>query len=144
MQSESEPSGEPLLLALQRATHATLHGLSSELAALGLSAAEMNALANLADSAGRTVSELAGAVGTRTTTLTGVLDRLEGRGHIKRIPHATDRRAIVVQLTRPGGEAAATVVRAMRDLERRAFAQLPTEAVDSARRILQALTADAR
>lgn len=144
MQSETELPLEPLLLALQRATHASLYELSCGLAALGLTAAEMNALANLADGAGRTVSELAGAVGTRPTTLTGVLDRLERRAHIQRTPHSTDRRAVVVQLTREGAEAAATVVRAMRDLERRTLAQLPTEAVDGARRVLQALSADAR
>lgn len=144
MQSGSELSAEPLLLALQRATHATLFELSSGLSAMGLTAAEMNVLANLADSTGRNVSELAGAVGTRPTTLTGVLDRLERHGHIQRIPHSTDRRAVVVRLTPMGARAAGTIVRAMRDLERRTLARLPAEAVDGARHVLQALTAQAR
>lgn len=144
MQSGPELPVEPLLLALQRAAHATLHELSGGLSALGLTAAEMNVLANLADGTGRTVSQVAGAVGTRPTTLTGVLDRLERRGHILRTPHATDRRAVVVRLTRDGARAAGTVVRAMRDLERRTLARLPADAVDSARRVLQALTGDAR
>src|ERR1700759_4566115 len=58
------------LLALQRATHATLSALSRELAALRLTPAEINALANLADGRARTVSELGLATGTRPTTLT--------------------------------------------------------------------------
>ena len=37
------------LLALQRATHATLQVLAVELAGLGLTGSEINALANLAD-----------------------------------------------------------------------------------------------
>ena len=43
------------LLALQRATHATLHALAAQLADLDLTASEINALANLAD--GRSISE---------------------------------------------------------------------------------------
>ncbi len=82
---------ESVLLALQRATHVTLHALSRELASLGLTAAEINALANLADGRARTVSELGAATGSRPTTVTSVLDRLEQRGHITRGP----RRATV-------------------------------------------------
>ena len=41
-------------------------------------------LANLADGQARTVSELGVAAGVRPTTLTGVLDRLEQKGHITR------------------------------------------------------------
>ena len=61
MKSESVPSGWSALLALQRATHATLHVLSAELVDLDLTASEINALANLADGRGRTVSELGAA-----------------------------------------------------------------------------------
>ena len=85
MKSESAP-GWSALLALQRATHATLQVLSAELADLDLTASEINALANLADGRGRTVSELGAAAGTRPTTLTSVLDRLERRGYITRGP----------------------------------------------------------
>ena len=41
------------VLALQRATHATLQVLSAELVDLDLTASEINALANLADGRGR-------------------------------------------------------------------------------------------
>ena len=72
------------LLALQRATHATLHLLAHELADLDLTTSEINALANLADDTPRTVSQLATEVGARPSTLTSVLDRLERRGHISK------------------------------------------------------------
>jgi DNA-binding MarR family transcriptional regulator len=128
------------LLALQRATHATLHTLAAELADLNLTASEINALANLADGRGRTVSELGAAVGTRPTTLTGVLDRLERRGFITRGPRPGDRRAVVVELTSPGRQAAATIRKAVVDLERRALGGLSDEAVAGLRAALRALT----
>src|ERR1035438_1502874 len=82
MKSEIVPSEPSALLALQRAAHATLHVLATELADLDLTASEINALANLGDGHARTVSELGAAAGVRPTTLTSVLDRLERRGHI--------------------------------------------------------------
>ena len=68
------------ILALQRATHATLHALARELAGRGLNSSETNVLAVLADGRPRAVGELAVATATRPTTLTSVLDRLAGRG----------------------------------------------------------------
>ncbi|SFX10919.1 MarR family protein [Streptomyces atratus] len=102
MKSESVSSEWSALLALQRVTHATLQVLAAELVDLDLTASEINALANLADGRGRTVSELGAAVGTRPTTLTSVLDRLERRGHITRGASPGDRRAVLIELTSSG------------------------------------------
>jgi DNA-binding MarR family transcriptional regulator len=135
---------EPLILALQRATHATLQELSARLVDLDLTAAELNALGNLADCAPRTVSELGAAVGTRPTTLTGVLDRLQRRGLISREPRPGDRRAVQIELTADGREVAATVRTAMSELERRAFAELPADLVEAARTVVLALAGAAR
>jgi DNA-binding MarR family transcriptional regulator len=128
------------LLALQRATHATLHLLATELADLDLTSSEINALANLADGRSRTVSQLGAAVGTRPTTLTSVLDRLERRGHITRGARPGDRRAVVIELTSSGRLAAATIRRTITDLERCALTDLPAETVAGLRAALQALT----
>jgi MarR family transcriptional regulator, organic hydroperoxide resistance regulator len=57
-----------------------------ELLDLDQVASEINALAILADGHGRTISELGGAAGTRRTTLTSVLDRLERRGTSRAAP----------------------------------------------------------
>ena len=127
------------LLALQRTTHATLHALSRELAALGLTAAEINVLANLADGRARTVSGLSSATGTRPTTLTSVLDRLEQRGHITRRPRPGDRRAVLIELTDAGRQAAGTIQQALAGLERRALAGLPAGALAGFHAVLQAL-----
>ena len=128
------------LLALQRATHATLQLLAAELVDLDLTASEINALANLADGRSRTVSELGAAVGSRPTTLTSVLDRLERRGHVTRGTRPGDRRSVLIELTDSGRAAAATVRQAMADIELRALGDLPAGALTVLRTALQALT----
>ncbi|MFE2552984.1 MarR family winged helix-turn-helix transcriptional regulator [Streptomyces sp. NPDC059355] len=140
MNSEIVSSEWSALLALQRATHATLQVLAAELADLDLTASEINALANLADGRGRTVSELGAAVGTRPTTLTSVLDRLERRGHITRGTRPGDRRAVLIELTPSGRTAAATIREAVTGLERRALGGLPAEVIAGLRDALQAMT----
>jgi DNA-binding MarR family transcriptional regulator len=132
-------SEEPLLVVLQRATHVTLQVLGTELAELGLTASELNVLANLADGRGRTVSELGVAAGVRATTLTGVLDRLEQKGHITRSARPGDRRAVEISLTSVGSKSAARVQLAFAEVEERALAGLPASAVKQARRVLLAL-----
>lgn len=140
MKSEPVPSEWSALLALQRATHATLQVLSAELVDLDLTASEINALANLADGRRRTVSELGAAVGTRPTTLTSVLDRLERRGHVTRGTRPGDRRAVLIELTSSGRLTATTIRQAVTDLEHRALGTLPAGAIAALRTALQALT----
>ena len=53
------------MLALHRTTHHTLHALSVALADLNLTAAEINALANLAGRGALNVRELSAETGTR-------------------------------------------------------------------------------
>jgi MarR family transcriptional regulator, organic hydroperoxide resistance regulator len=139
VQSEFVPSGWSPLLALQRATHAGVHALAARLADLNLTASEINVLANLADGRSRTVSELAAAVGTRPSTLTSVLDRLDRRGHIIRGHPPGDRRAVRVELTTTGRRAATRIRHAVTDLERHALGSLPADVIAGLRAALDAL-----
>lgn len=128
------------LLALQRATHATLQVLAAELVDLDLTASEINALANLADGRARTVSQLGADVGSRPTTLTSVLDRLERRGLITRGARPGDRRAVLIELTASGHATAAVIQDAVRALEQRALGALTPDALTGLRAGLSALT----
>ena len=140
MISETVPPSRSALLALQRATHATLHLLTTKLVDLDLNASEINALANLSDGEGRTVSELGAAVGTKPSTLTSVLDRLERRGHITRSTRASDRRSVLIELTDSGREAAAVITRTLADIEHRSLAALSSAAIEGFHAVLNALT----
>ena len=136
--NDVSPGWSPLL-ALQRATHATLHELAADLADLGLTPSELNALANLADGRSRSVSDLGRAAGTRPTTLTSVLDRLERRGYITRSPRPGDRRGVLIELTSAGRQAAATIRHAIAGVEQRALGALPASTVAGLRTALEAL-----
>ena len=103
---------------------------------------EINVLANLADGRRRSVAELSAATGTRATTLTGVLDRLERRGHLVRRAHPSDRRAVLLELTPAGADAAAEVREAITELEDRLLGGLPAEAVAGFRTVVSALTGE--
>lgn len=139
MKSDFVAPGRSALLALQRATHATLQLIAAKLVDLDLTASEINVLANLADGQGRTVSQLGAAVGTRPTTLTGVLDRLERRGHITRGTLAGDRRSVLIELTDSGRAAAAVIRQTLAALEDRALDGLPRDAVAGFYAVLDAL-----
>jgi MarR family transcriptional regulator, organic hydroperoxide resistance regulator len=130
------------VLALHRTTHCTLHALGSALADLNLGAAEINALANLADRGALSVRELSAETGTRATTLTGVLDRLESRGYLTRELDATDRRSFRLPLT-PAGQAVAERVRAaVADIERDALAGLSATQIAGFHAVITALQHD--
>jgi MarR family transcriptional regulator, organic hydroperoxide resistance regulator len=142
--SESVPPVQSALLALQRATHATLQHIATSLVDLDLSASDINALANLADGRGRTVSQLASAIGSRPTTLTSVLDRLERYGHITRGRRAGDRRSVLIELTDSGRVAAETIAQTLSALESHALGNLPRDVLTGFYTTLDALTSEER
>jgi MarR family transcriptional regulator, organic hydroperoxide resistance regulator len=127
------------VLALQRATHRTLHALSTALADLNLSAAEINALANLGDAGTLNVRQLSDRTGTRASTLTGLLDRLENRGYLTRELDPADRRSFRLPLTETGQAAAARVLTAIADLERATLSRLSAEQIAGYHAVITAL-----
>jgi len=119
-----EEAAPGVVLALHRATHATLRALATRLAGLDLPASEINALANLAGRRPLTVGALAAATATRPTTLTSVLDRLARRGYVVREVDPADRRSFLVSLTPAGHQAADAVSAAVRGLEQGALSRV--------------------
>ena len=127
------------VLALHRTTHHTLRALSGALATENLTAAEINALANLADRGVLNVRELSEETGTRATTLTGVLDRLENRGYLTRELDAADRRSFRLPLTETGRAVAGRVRTAIAELESDALAHLSAAQIAGFHAVLAAL-----
>ena len=138
MVTDKRPGSE--ILALHRATHATLHSLTARLADLDLPAADINVLANLADGAGRTVGALATATATRPSTLTSLLDRLTRRGYLERQSDPGDRRSFVVVLTPDGLAAAKRAAEAIAGLERQALAMVTPAQRAGFHAVIDALT----
>lgn len=67
----------------------------------GLSETELDALEHLVESP-TTPSELARLLDISTAASTGVVDRLERRGHVERRKHPTDRRRLEIHVTDDG------------------------------------------
>lgn len=128
-----------MVLALQRATHHTLHALSTALSDLNLSPAEINALANLGEGGTLSVRQLSERAGTRASTLTGLLDRLENRGYLVREVDPADRRSFRLPLTDQGREVAARARAAITDLERTALSRLDAAQLAGYHAVISAL-----
>jgi len=135
---------EGVVAALHQATHVTLQVLAASLAHLDLTGSEQNVLAVLADRRPRAVGELATQTGTRPTTLTSVLDRLERKGLLMRALDHADRRSFRIVLTAAGRRTATTVQAAVRELERTALASVSAEEVAGFRAVARALTEERR
>lgn len=67
----------------------------------GLSPTELTALEHLVD-APSTPTELAHLLEVSTAASTGIVDRLERRGHVERRPHPADRRRTTLHVTAGG------------------------------------------
>ena len=103
-----------LVPALHRATHRV--GLYIEAAALGVSQGEAHVLAHLHQGA-CSIADLHQAFAHRRSTLTSILDRLEGRGLVRRRLREEDRRSFRVCLTPRGRGLARAVHAALAELE---------------------------
>lgn len=123
--ASNDGPGWSVILTMQRATHVTLDALSKRLAHLGLTPGEVNALANLADGAERTVSELSRDVGTPVTTMTSMLDRLARKDLITRRTPESNRRTVVITLTESGRDAAGQARGAIGALEAELLRDFP-------------------
>ncbi len=75
---------------------------SRHVRSLRLTPSQFDVIATLGDTEGLTCAELSTATLVTKGTLTGVLDRLEAKGLIKRIPVAADRRSTRICLTEKG------------------------------------------
>jgi DNA-binding MarR family transcriptional regulator len=90
--------------------------LNRSFAEFDLSAQQAAALMQCYRQPGASPSDLASAVGTDTAGITGLIDQLEKNGLVARRPHASDRRAIVVEPTKTGRALAPKLSSVFRDV----------------------------
>lgn len=102
-----EPSKDPFIKVLRPLVEtyfALLDKAAPHIRALGLTCSQFDVIATLGDTEGMTCKELSEQTLVTKGTLTGVLDRLETKGLIARVPSRADRRSIFIRLT-PKGDA---------------------------------------
>ena len=82
---------------------------------LGLTLGDLTALDHLLAGDALGTGELAQRLGMRSPSATAVLDRLESAGHVRRAPHPTDRRRVVIEATEDGRAQSEQAVRPLID-----------------------------
>jgi len=108
---------------------------------LGLTPAQFDIIATLGNTPGMSFRELGEATLITKGTLTGVVDRLEERGLVRRMSSEIDRRSTVVRLTRKGELEFDRVFPAHIAHLRRAFDRLSPTELESLERALARLVA---
>jgi DNA-binding MarR family transcriptional regulator len=93
---------EELVPAIERASHAIALWIEAALKDIGMTQAEAHILGYLARMGRCSINDLHCDFGHRRSTLTSILDRLERRDLVRRIPHPTSRRSVMVEPTEQG------------------------------------------
>lgn len=90
----------------------------------GLAPSEWRVLATLASGKPMSIGRLAEIVVMKQPTVTRLLDRMEGTGHVRRVPHGEDRRVTLIAITPAGKTVAARLVELAREHESRVLQPL--------------------
>lgn len=115
---------------------------------LGLSVVDWQAFSVIARStSSMTAGELSALTQLPTSTTTRVIDRLERRGFVERVPEPTDRRRVVVRpksevLARFTSDGEENPYSAIKEIMRAVHAGFSVEELEVVERYLQALNAD--
>ena len=105
--------------------HIFARWLQSQMESGGVSPARVRLLGVLHCRGPQIMSGLSDELGVTARNVTTLVDALEGEGLVRRTPHATDRRATVVELTPEGLEAAEVLVGALAQKSAALFRDLP-------------------
>ena len=87
--------------ALMRIIHGVTAGNAGR-ATMDLTVRERLVVQRLGLDGDRPIAALGQALGITASSMTSLVDRLEQKGHLRRVAHATDRRATLLSLTRKG------------------------------------------
>ena len=93
----------PVLRELVRTYQAFATCSGRHIAGLGLTASQFDVIATLGNTSGMTFKDLGEHTLITKGALTGVIDRMEAKGLVKRVASQDDRRSMLAQLT-PKGE----------------------------------------
>ena len=138
---EQSPDGNALatetVMNLVRTADMVYDRIGTLLRPLGVSQAGGLVLGLLRDHGPLSPSALGERLIVTRSTVTGVLDSLERRGFVRRTPHPTDRRSVVVEITSRGLRVLADIRRIVHANERAWLSVLPDADLKKLIRLLQ-------
>jgi DNA-binding MarR family transcriptional regulator len=132
---------------MSRATLVVTAALKKGFAALGVdrvNPAYLAVLLCLWEEDGLKVVDLGRRAGLETSTMTGLLDRMERDGLVKRDPDPDDRRAHLIHLTDKGREVRDPVLKVVDRVIGDVFAGVSEEDLDRMKNVLRQLLINAR
>ena len=146
MKKRSHPTGPVDLESLpghyiRRLQQIAVAVFLQETEAQGVTPVQYAALQTVHNTPGIDQRTLAGAIGFDTSTIAGVIDRLESRGLLQRSASPDDRRVRRLALTAAGHTLLAALVPAMQRAQQRMLAPLPKAERSEFMRMLRVLVA---
>ncbi|HEU0220410.1 MAG TPA: MarR family transcriptional regulator [Gallionella sp.] len=129
----------PVLRELARAYQAFETCSATHIRTLGLTPSQFDIVATLGNTDGMNFKELGEKTLITKGTLTGVVDRLEAKGLVRRVASASDGRSQIVQLTRKGETLFAKVFPAHLEHMGQSFASFSQADLDAMEAELQRL-----
>jgi DNA-binding MarR family transcriptional regulator len=105
----------------------------------GFSISEWRVMASLAGGEPISIGQLAQVTVTKQPTVTRLLDRMEARGQVERLPHDSDRRITLVRITRQGAKAVEHLMELAREHELRVLEPFGLARAEELKRILRQL-----
>ena len=107
----------PALLA--QASHLISGEFHRIVTAKGFTVSDWRVLASLDGAEPMSIGALARLTTMKQPTLTRVVDRLQARGHVRRIAHESDRRITLIEITPAGDKLVAGLIELAKEHERR-------------------------
>ena len=108
--------------SLQAAARLSRTALAARLSAHGFYAGQEQVMLALAREDGQTPGQLAARLGVRPPTVTKTISRLQAQGHVEKRGSELDARQAHIFLTQTGREAIRAIEKAVRRIDRLAFA----------------------
>lgn len=105
----------------------------------GFTVSEWRVLATLADGEPMNIGRLAQITVSKQPTLTRVLDRMEAKGHVKRLSHDTDRRVTPVRITKAGRRMVSRLIPQALELEMRVLEPFGLQRAEELKSILRGI-----
>ncbi len=125
--------------ALTKAQQAVQQLFKAELAPFGITPGQYAILSCLWDEDGQTPKQLADRLSLDSSSITGILDRVEQKVLIERQPCPRDRRAIQVVLTSKGRALEQPVNQAIIDANKKALAEFKDQDSENLKKYLHKL-----
>ena len=127
---------------LSTAQHNVFQYLSVKLSSLGITPSQYSVLSCLCGRSHATPKQLAEILGIETSTVSGLLDRLQKNGLIDRIVNSEDRREVQVIATQKGRDLEKPVTVIIDDMNKEVLKTFTQDEIDKLKSMLRIIAAE--